>query len=146
VRFLFDVNLLIAILDPDHLHHDVALSWFDRTGHEAWATSPLVQNGVIRILGAAGYAAMPFGCGEIADLLAEWCAVPEHEFWPDDVSLCDGRLVDRRRLTSPGRISDSYLLALAASKGGQLATLDRRLSPLPVYGGEDALHVIGGER
>ena len=142
MRYLLDVNLLVATLDPDHVHHDVALHWFNDTGSRAWATSPIVQNGVVRILGAASYAAIPFGCGEVAGLLATWCASPEHEFWSDDVSLLDHRLVDRTRLTSPGRITDSYLLALAVARGGQLATLDRRLSPAAVAGGEQALRLI----
>jgi uncharacterized protein len=142
VRFLLDANVLIAILDPDHDLHDRALNWFNREGHRAWATSPVIQNGVIRIVGAARYSAVPFGCDEIADVLERWCSVPEHAFWPDDISLLDAGLVDRRRLTSPGRITDSYLLALAVSKGGKLATLDRKLSTAAVRGGADALHVI----
>lgn len=140
MRFLLDVNLLIALLDPDHVHHKLALDWFDETGCRAWATSPLVQNGVIRILGSAGYTAMPFGCAEIAEVLARWSGAPEHEFWPDDVSLLDPRLVDRERLTSPARVSDTYLLALSVSRGGKLATLDQRLSPAAVAGGQEALH------
>ena len=142
MTFLLDVNLLIAILDPDHVHHDVALGWFNDTGYQDWATCPIVQNGVVRIVGARGYASMPFGCAEVANILAEWCAVPEHRFWPDDVSLLDGSLIDRMTVTSPDRLTDTYLLALAATHGGQLATLDRRLSTVAVRGGAEALHVI----
>jgi len=93
-------------------------------------------------LGAAGYTAVPFGCAEVADLLAKWCAVPEHQFWADDISICDDQLVDRKRLTSPSRITDAYLLALAVAHGGRLATLDRRLSAVAVPGGDKALHLI----
>jgi uncharacterized protein len=142
VTFLLDVNLLIAILDPDHVHHDLALGWYNDIGYQDWATCPIVQNGVVRIVGSQGYASVPFGCTEVANILAEWCAVPEHRFWPDNVSLLDKTIVDRAGLTSPDRITDVYLLALAATNGGRLATLDRRLSPAPVQGGAAALHLI----
>jgi uncharacterized protein len=142
VTFLIDVNLLIAILDPDHVHHDLALGWFNDTGCLNWATCPIVQNGVVRIVGSRAYASVPFGCAEVAKILAEWCAVPEHRFWPDAISLLDAPAIDRAGLTSPDRVTDVYLLALAAANGGQLATLDRRLSPTLVQGGAAALHLV----
>lgn len=142
MTYLLDVNLLIALLDPDHVHHSSALDWFEEEGHRSWATSPIVQNGVVRILGSAGYTAVPFGCYEIVDLLGRWCSAPEHQFWPDEVSLLYPELVDRAKLTSSKRITDTYLLALAMFRGGKLATLDRRLSPIAVHGGSKALHVI----
>ena len=142
MTFLLDVNLLIAILDPDHVHHGPALDWFNETGSRDWATCPIVQNGVVRILGSAAYTSIPFGCPEIVELLSQWCAVPEHHFWPDEISLLDSGLVDHAKLTSPSRITDSYLLALAAVRGGQLATLDRRLSATAVKRGAEALHLI----
>lgn len=142
MTYLLDVNVLIAILDPDHVFHRVALGWFDEVGHRAWATSPAVQNGVVRIVGSAKYQSLPFGCAEVADLLANWVKAVEHQFWPDDISLLDSRIIDTIRLSSSDRITDTYLLALAVNKGGMLATLDRRLSPDAVHGGREALHVI----
>ena len=142
MTFLLDVNVLIAILDPDHVAHSLALAWFDEVGHRAWATSPTIQNGVIRIMGAAKYDTVPFSCAEIADVLVRWVRAPEHQFWADDLSLLDDRLIDIRQFTSPGRITDSYLLALAVRHDAKLATLDRRLSPDVVAGGREALHVI----
>ena len=143
MTYLLDVNVLIALLDTLHIHHERANAWFAEAGHRSWATSPIVQNGVVRIIGGSRYTSMPFGCGEIADLVAEWCAAPGHRFWPDDVSLLDDTLVERGRLLSPKRITDVYLLALAVRHGGKLVTLDHRLSPEGIRGGREALHIIG---
>lgn len=142
MTFLADVNVLIALIDPEHVDHERATDWFADRGQVRWATCPIVQNGVIRIVGGASYRAVPLGCEGVAATLAEWCNLVGHEFWPDEVSLLDSNLVDRSRLTSPSRTTDIYLLALAASRNGRLATLDRRLSPDAVRGGAKALHQI----
>lgn len=68
--------------------------------------------------------------------------LPGHVFWPDDLSLVDSDIVDAARIATSAQVTDTYLLALAAANNGQLATLDRRLSPAPVRGGRAALHLI----
>jgi hypothetical protein len=49
-------------------------------------------------------------------------AMPEHEFWPDSISVADPGHLDAARLSSHAQVRDSYLLALARSHGGRLAT------------------------
>jgi hypothetical protein len=53
--YLLDVNILIALADPNHIHHGRARGWFLSEHREAWATCPLTENGFIRILGHASY-------------------------------------------------------------------------------------------
>ena len=79
----------------------------------------------------------------MAALLRKLCALPGHVFWSDMLSLLDASLVDISSLTSPRQVTDSYLLALAVSRSGQLATFDRHLSSKAVIGGERGLCVIG---
>ena len=52
-RYLLDVNVLIALIDPAHVQHDRAHDWFTAQGRQAWATCPLTENGVLRIVGSA---------------------------------------------------------------------------------------------
>jgi uncharacterized protein len=40
VRHLLDVNVLVALLDPAHLHHDAAHAWFEVKREGGWATCP----------------------------------------------------------------------------------------------------------
>jgi uncharacterized protein len=65
-----------------------------------------------------------------------------HDFWADDVSLLNGERVNATRLLDSAQVTDSYLLALARSHGGQLATFDRRFVPDAVINASQALHLI----
>ena len=47
---LLDVNVLVALFDPDHVHHDIAHDWFSDEGHAGWATCPLTENGFVRVV------------------------------------------------------------------------------------------------
>lgn len=140
--FLLDVNVLIALLDPVHVHHNNAHAWFSTKGRKAWATCPLTENSVLRILGDQRYPNSPGNPAAVAEILAELFALPGHIFWPDDITILDPRRLDPSRLLSSHQVTDSYLLALALAHNGQLATLDRRLIPNAVKSGPESLHLI----
>lgn len=48
--YLLDVNVMIALIDPAHVHHETAHVWFKARGRRGWASCPLIENGVIRIV------------------------------------------------------------------------------------------------
>jgi uncharacterized protein len=144
MTFLPDVNVLIALIDPAHVHHDEAHLWFAVHGRQAWATCPLTENGVLRIVGHARYPNSPGTPAAVAQLMTRLRALPGHSFWPDDISLLDAQELDAERLLTSGQVTDSYLLALACAHGGQLATFDRRLVIDAVRNGARGLHLIGG--
>ena len=141
-RFLLDVNVLIALIDPAHVQHDRAHEWFAARGKAAWATCPLTENGVLRVVGAGRYPNSPGTPAAVAELIRELLALEGHEFWPDDLSLFDSRHFKSERLLDCSQITDSYLLALAVSHGGRLATFDRRLVADAVVDGAQALQLI----
>lgn len=140
--FLLDVNVLIALVDTAHVQHDAAHDWFARIGRKLWATCPLTENGLLRIVGHGSYPNSPGPPSSVLPLLQELRAMPGHVFWPDDISLSDDDGVDHGRLASAASVTDIYLLALARAHEGQLATLDRRLKADAVRGGADVLSVI----
>jgi uncharacterized protein len=137
------VNVLIALIDPGHVQHDPAQAWFAEEGHQGWATCPITENGVLRIVGHPRYPNSPGTPAAVAELLTGLRALPGHDFWPDDASLLDRRWVASDRLLDSSQVTDSYLLALASAHGGQLATFDRRLVTVAVAGGAKAIHIIG---
>lgn len=143
MTYLLDVNVLIALIDPTHVGHDTAHAWFAERGAASWATCPLTENGVIRILGNPRYPNSAGSPAEVAPIVAGLRALPGHAFWKDDLSLVASDIVDVSRVLTPAQVTDTYLLALARANGGQLATFDRRLSSSTVRGGSAALHVIG---
>ncbi|MBK6851697.1 MAG: VapC toxin family PIN domain ribonuclease [Burkholderiales bacterium] len=141
-RHLLDVNVLIALVDPAHVQHDVAHEWFGRVGHLAFATCPITENGLLRIVGHPKYPNSPGPPSVVAGALGAIRALPGHAFWADSISLADGAGVDASLLSSHSRVTDSYLLALARANQGKLATLDHKLATEAVLDGQAALALI----
>ena len=141
MTFLLDVNVLIAPMDPAHVHHDRVHVWFLAEGGGDWASCPLTQSGVCRIVGQPSYPNSPGGPRVVARL-ARFCDHAGHQFWADHISLFDEEMFDTKRLLSSGQVADAYLLGLAIRHAGRLATLDRRLIVDPVYGGASGLRLI----
>jgi len=133
---LLDVNLLIALMDSAHVHHDAAHAWFARHERDGWLTCPLTENGAVRILANPAY---PNGALPVDDLvtrLREFTDGSEtHEFLPATASLLREKSAALRKLTSKN-LTDAYLLRLAAETKNTLATFDRRI--LPTLIGEPA--------
>jgi uncharacterized protein len=123
---LLDVNVLVAIFDPDHVHHEASHRWFAANRASGWATCPLTENGVIRILANAAYSEAHETAASIGDRLGEFCSVDDHFFWPDSTSLCDAQRFNLARV-SHRQITDIYLLGLAVENSGKFATFDRRI-------------------
>lgn len=138
MTFLLDVNVLIALIDPGHVAHD----WFEKEGRASWATCPMTENGVVRIVGSSRCPNSPGSPTVVAEILHAMRTLDGHLFWPDDVSLLGSDDIDPSRILISAQVTDTYLLALAKSRGGLLATFDRKLSPAAVKGGRSALHII----
>jgi uncharacterized protein len=140
--YLLDVNILIALLDPAHVQHDEAHEWFAKTGRKAFATCPMTENGLLRIVGHPRYPNSPGPPAIVMRSLNALQALPGHRFWPAHLSLSDEQWVDGTRLTKHAQVTDTYLLALAKAHGGQLASMDRKLATDGVIDGAKALHLI----
>ena len=140
--FLLDVNVLIAVVDTAHVQHDEAHEWFGKTGRKAFATCPLTENGLLRIVGHPRYPNSPGSPGAVMTSLAAMRALPGHRFWADTISISDAQLVDGSRLTSHAQVTDTYLLALAQAQGGRLASMDRKLVTNAVFEGKKALELF----
>lgn len=141
-RYLLDVNVLIALIDPAHVQHEDVHAWFGRLGRKAFATCPITENGLLRIVGHPKYPNSPGPPSAVASALAAIRALPGHEFWADSISLMDSSFVDPTLLSSHARVTDTYLLALARANNGRLATLDQKLATQAVAAGESSLLVI----
>jgi hypothetical protein len=139
---LLDVNVLIALIDPQHVQHELSHGWFQAHGGHGWATCPLTQNALLRILGNPRYPNSPGGPVVVMSLLQELLAHPTHVFWPDALSWQANGVFEAEALLRLGQITDICLLGLAVHHQGRLVSFDRRLSPRAVRGGEEALHLI----
>jgi uncharacterized protein len=125
-RALLDINVVIALLDQGHVLHRAATLWLEREQEHGWASCPITQNGVVRIMAQPAYP-NPQPVARIAARLAAACDDPSHAFWPEPISLLQAGLINWQRLLGPRQITDAYLLALAVRHGGRFVTFDHRV-------------------
>jgi uncharacterized protein len=142
-RALLDVNVLVALFDPDHVHHELAHDWFADHRGSGWATCPITQNGLIRVLSNPRYGSPAANLRAVRDAVRRFLSNKDHEFWPDDISICDEALFDVTGMIGHRQITDVYLLGLAKKHKGHLVTFDRSIPMRAVMGADAAaLRVI----
>ena len=140
-RALLDVNVLIALLDANHIHHAIAKQWLIENAAAGWASCPITQNGCVRILSAPKYP----NATTVQDAirrLSQATSTPAHVFWPDAVSLFEPGLINWQKALSSRTITDAYLLALAVKNQGRLVTFDRGITTEFVDGASPANLVV----
>jgi toxin-antitoxin system PIN domain toxin len=130
---LLDVNVLVALFDPDHIHHETAHDWFSDARSEGWSTCPMTENGLIRVLANPRYGSPPSTLPSLVNRLKKFRSSGDHEFWEDDLSLCDAAF-NTASTRGHGQLTDVYLLGLAHRRGGRLATFDRSIPLAAVTG------------
>jgi uncharacterized protein len=134
---LLDVNVLVALFDPDHVHHELAHDWFADHRAYGWASCPMTQNGLIRVLSNPRYGSPAGGLRAVRDAVTRLLSNKDHQFWPDDISISDDALFDVTGMVGHRQITDVYLLGLAKRRKGHLVTFDRSI-PLRAVIGADA--------
>jgi len=129
MTFLLDVNLLFVLhqpLHPDYKHVDNGSAGAGK----AFATCPITQSGMMRLLlqGIAGLD--PFDMQEARDALQRFVQLPGHVFWTDTPAYLDSTKSIFARMQGHRQTTDAYLLGLAIRNKGKLATLDRGIRHL----------------
>lgn len=131
---LLDVNVLVALFFPDHVHHDLAHDWFADHREYGWATCPLTENGLIRVACQQPSGDAILRPADVVDRLKRFCADKHHRAWTDTVSLTDAALFAPQFIRGHRQLTDVYLLGLATKMGGRLATFDRTIPVKTVRG------------
>ena len=141
---LLDVNVLLALAWPTHIHHLAAHRWFAENHDAGWATSPLTQLGFVRLAMQPAVVKVPILFGDVMAALAQMTASGAHHFWPLEGGLGDIRDEIRARVVGHHQLTDAVLLDLAIRHRGRLATFDRRISGLlpPDSALQDSVAVI----
>ncbi len=126
---LLDVNVLIALAWPSHVHHRLAHAWFAANHSAGWATCPLTQCAFIRVSSNPKIIPEAVPPTVALALLREMVSLPHHVFWPEDIPFCD-EAIPTDLLVSHRQVTDAYLLGLSIRNGGRLITFDHGLSAL----------------
>ncbi len=140
MRALLDINVLIALLDSAHVHHRIATAWLGNHARHGWASCPLTQIGCIRIMSQPAYPnTRP--AGQVAERLRGATADRHHEFWPADLDLVGGQVIDWSLVLTSRHVTDLYLLGLAIAHGGRFVTFDRHV-PRGAVGKAESRHLV----
>ena len=141
---LLDVNVLVALFDPAHVHHDAAHDWFADHRADGWATCAVTENGFLRVVSNPRFGPELLRPAAALDSLRKFCASPGHQFWSEEISLRDPELFDLSTGRGHQQLTDIYLLGLAKRRRGCLATFDRSIPLGAVRGArKDTLALIG---
>lgn len=133
---LLDVNVLIALFDPEHVHHEAAHDWFEVRRGDGWATCPITENGFVRVASNPNYPGRRTTIADALERLRRFQTSGYHHFWAASIALCERSRVEPRQIGSHSQLTDVYLLALAVHNDGSLATFDRGISLSSAPGAE----------
>lgn len=136
---LLDVNVLVALAWPNHVHHARALLWFRLIRDEGWATCPVTEMGFVRVSSNARVIPGARTPAEAIAILGEIRNLPGHTFWADDISPADPEAHPFTRVVGYRQVTDAHLLTLATRNGGCLATFDKGLAELAPPGAASAV-------
>jgi len=136
-KYLLDVNVLIALLSEDHMHHQLATDWFVASPGLQWAICSFTEAGFLR------YATRPRP-GQITmnDATAILAKITQHSGYHYEALSTDWRTMTKpffQRLFGHKQITDAYLLGLAINHGLTLVTFDKAILHLA---GEHRSHVL----
>jgi toxin-antitoxin system PIN domain toxin len=125
---LLDVNILMALTDPEHTGHASAIAWHTRIGSARLLLCPVTESGYVRLT------TMPsVGGRKMSEALARLrmiAALPNCENLPIEHSWLELIQPLAPRLHGYRQVTDALLLGLAIRNGAILVTLDRQIRAL----------------
>ena len=122
---LLDLNVLIALAWPNHVHHTAARTWFQANSVERWATCVIHISITPR---------------QAIELLRRMTDDFDHVFWQDNLPVS---ALEELQIQGHRQVTDAYLLALYRSRHAQLATLDAGIrSLLPHNADQSLIHLV----
>ena len=137
---LFDVNVLIALMDQQHIHHSRVLQWVSRSKDLRFATCAITQMGFVRVISQPTYL-NPISLSQAFQAISCLARSPHHVWWALDQQLQDTTVFDHSRIHGQRQLTDLMLLALAVQNEGRLVTLDAKL-PLAAVVGARPQHLL----
>jgi predicted nucleic acid-binding protein len=115
VKYLLDVSTLIALLWPQHVHHERVTAW---RADKQLVLCPITELGFVRVSTSPAF---NLSMADARKLLADFIADEKPDFIPADRRALDGEIAP-----TSGKTTDWYLANLAAAHGMKWATLDEQ--------------------
>lgn len=130
MTYLLDVNVLIALTWPQHVHHERAHEWFTKVGQRSWASCAITQLAFVRISSNPAIIPEAVAPHEACTALDAMTASPNHQYWGETPAVATFAEFRSVALVGHRQVTDAYLVAIARKNAGRLATLDRAIKTL----------------
>jgi toxin-antitoxin system PIN domain toxin len=130
VSYLLDVNVLLALAWPNHVHHGAARKWFASAHASGWQTCGVTESGFIRVSSNVRITPEARTPSEAALLLNRICSLDGHEFISDAVSLAKAHAMIGEMAPSSSDVTDAHLILLAREASATFVTFDRKAATM----------------
>ena len=138
---LLDINFLLAMAWPNHVHHSLARTWFHENKHKGWATCPITQMGFVRISSNPSFSTESVSVSQASVHLKAITTHSEHHFWQDELPFIH-EILSCLFVMGHRQVTDAYLLSLAVHYDGCLITLDQGISNLLPHNSSWSKHLV----
>ena len=139
-RSLLDLNVLIALTDPEHKHHQKALNWFAVSGRERLGICSLTEAGFLRVTTNPVFRPGPRTLEQAIAILQVLKGRDDYWYCPMDESWVTLTARFASRVRGHQQVTDAYLLGLAIKEKGLLVTFDKGIQYMA--GAEFSQHVL----
>ena len=123
-KSLLDLNVLIALAERGHQHHEKAEKWFKSSGMKSWGVCPLTETGFLRVTTNPAYRPGPRTLEQAIAILQVIKGLPGYRYWGIDESWVTLTAPFAARIFGHQQVTDAYLLGLAIKGDGVLVTFD----------------------
>jgi len=123
MRYLLDVNTLVALGFAQHEFHDRVASWLTSQEFPPLATCSITELGFIRVLAQAPAYGFTIAQARTLLLRLKEADVAQFTFIPDDHDVSHLPTW----VKTPKQTTNGHLVELASANGLVLATLDRKI-------------------
>jgi len=125
LRYLLDVNVLIALTEQGHMHHRTVVKWFNTPGLD-WGLCAFSEAGLLRVTANSNVGKV--SVWEASEILKALEKHPGYRYWPITAGWSVLAEPFRERIYGHQQITDAYLLGLAIKENGVLVTLDKGIA------------------
>lgn len=136
VVHLLDVNVLLALLDQDHIHNQAVEEWLD-TPKLQWALCAFSEAGVLRFFTRPKTGDMSME--QVTAMLQRLKLQPGYHYQSITADWHTLTAPFSKRLHGHNQVTDAYLLGLALREGLVLTTFDKAILHMA---GEHKEHVL----
>jgi toxin-antitoxin system PIN domain toxin len=127
LKSLLDLNVLIALTDPEHKHHQTARNWFLSSDGRRLGICSLTEAGFLRVTANPAFRSGPHTLEQAIAILQTLKGRDDYWYCPTDESWITLTAQFASRVRGHQQVTDAFLLGLAIKEKCALVTLDKAI-------------------